>query len=474
MRHAMTGVARWQFRLSRVTNALLHSLVLSFPFIAFQRMLRSMPPRTNRWRPRDAQPPQPEAGQQKDAELGAGSAPTRAAATSSTRAQMSRVPERRNYDPANYPASTPTTQEFVFGTSKWQSPSVPIGFTISDDLKLDAYITDGTFGRCFHVSTLPASGKWPKAKEGLVAKIMRPIAKHNQYIGDATIEACYLTQLMSHESCPSSIVKFYGSVIFPDPQNADKRFHALIFEACAASLHAFWQDYARRQSWHNDDIRSIAFQLLQCCAFLHGLGFVHTDIKHKNIMLKTAALRSDSRRPLDASVRVIDFGNMTHTEDYHTQPIGTRQFRAPEIQLGLEWDDKCDLWGCGCVLHWMHESRTVFEPYSEADQLQLMEELVGRSLPQKLIARSKRQHLFEGGELKQRHGKTCSSKGVGKKGKKGGGKGSVSVVPISEGVKDPGLQGLLLDLLELDPLDRLPAGTLLTKYDSYFREGVLS
>ena len=274
-----------------------------------------MRPRGNRWRPRAAQSAQPEAGQPQDAEPGALIATT-SATIPPTRAREPRAPARRNYDPANYPASIPTTQEFVFGTPKWQSPSVPSGFTISDDLKLDAYLTDGTFGRCFKVSVLPGSDKWVRAKEGLVAKIMRPTAKHNQYIGDAEIEAGYLTKLMSHESCPSSIVKFYGSVVFPDPLNADKRFHALIFEACDASLHAFWQDYARRRSWHNDDVRSIAFQLLQCCNFLHGLGFVHTDIKHKNIMLKVAALRTDSLRPVDASVRVIDFGNMTHADDY--------------------------------------------------------------------------------------------------------------------------------------------------------------
>jgi len=170
---------------------------------------------------------------------------------------------------------------------------------------------------------------------------------------------------------------------------------------------------------------------------------------------------------------VIDFGNMTHTDDYHTQPIGTRQFRAPEIQLGLDWDVKFDLWGCGCVLHWMHEARTVFEPHSEIEQLDLMERLVSKALPEKLIARSKKRHFFEDGKLKRRDGK-ASGKTEGGKGKKGaskknGGKGGSSLVPISEGVNDLGLQVLLLDLLELDPLDRLSAGVLLKKHESYFR-----
>merc|ERR1712203_214272 len=92
----------------------------------------------------------------------------------------------------------------------------------------------------------------------------------------------------------------------------------------------------------------------------------------------------------------------THEEDYHTQPIGTRQFRAPEIQLGLDWDVTFDLWGSACVLHWMHESRTGFEPKTEIEQLCLMEALVGRKLPAKLVKRSKKQHLFENGVLKSR------------------------------------------------------------------------
>jgi len=281
---------------------------------------------------------------------------------------------------------------------------------------------------------------------------MRPIAKQNQYFGDAEIEASYLSSLMSDSGCPASIVKFFGSVRLPDPLNSQRQFHALIFEECGASLHAFWQDYAKRHAWHSDDICSIAFQVLQCCAFLHGKRFVHTDLKHKNIMLKSAEVRDDGLRPKSCSIKVIDFGNMTHEDDYHTQPIGTRQFRAPEIQLALDWDVKFDLWGSACVFHWMHESRTVFEPKSETDQLYLMETLVGRELPEKLIKRSKKQHFFHNGKLKARNAGTLHSK----------------VVPIPVGVKDAGFKHLLLDLFELDPMDRLPAVALLEKHAAFF------
>jgi len=386
-------------------------------------------------------------------------------------AQDSQIVERRrNYDPANYPASTPKTQEFIFGTPKWQRPSIPAAFKISDDLIIDKYLTDGTFGRCFSLRVAPDSKEWGSITGGLVAKVMRPIAKQNQYYGDAEVEASYLSRLMSHKSCPESIVKFFGSVIFPDPLNTQRRFHALIFEVCAASLHAFWQDCAKRQSWHPDDICTISCQLLQCCAFLHGQGFVHTDLKHKNIMLKSSVLREGSLRPLGCGIRVIDFGNMTHADDYHTQPIGTRQFRAPEIQLGLDWDEKFDLWGTGCVLHWMHEARTVFEPHSEAEQLELMEILVGATLPEKLIARSKKHQLFVNGELRRRIGRGAVNADLAGKdwSKTGGRRAGNTLVPISAGVKVKELRYLLLDLFELDPLDRLPAAVLLEKHAAYF------
>ena len=150
---------------------------------------------------------------------------------------------------------------------------------MNDQLSLCRYLTDGTFGRCFTVAD---------GQEHFVAKIMRAAAKHHQYIGDAKIEAAYLAKLMSAAGCPQSIVTFYRSIIIPDPCNDAKTFHALIFEECACSLHEFWQrNYQpRRVTWHIDDIRSVAFQLLECCKFLHDLGFTHTDIKHKNVMLK--------------------------------------------------------------------------------------------------------------------------------------------------------------------------------------------
>ena len=145
--------------------------------------------------------------------------------------------------------------------------------------------------------------------------------------------------------------------------------------------------------------REVARQLLQCCVFLHQQRLVHTDIKHKNVMFKHAGV--DGNRPVSTTIKVIDYGNMTHDTDFHTFPIGTRQFRvssssvcrfrvrlrcgcvfmkAPEVQLGIAWDEKFDLWGVclermhvialqNCIPHLFTDHNHVVFPFVHSSQV---------------------------------------------------------------------------------------------------------
>ena len=46
---------------------------------------------------------------------------------------------------------------------------------------------------------------------------------------------------------------------------------------------------------------------------------------------------------------VIDFGGARYDEEDRHGIINTRQYRAPEVLLGLEWDEESDVWGVGCI-----------------------------------------------------------------------------------------------------------------------------
>jgi serine/threonine protein kinase len=41
------------------------------------------------------------------------------------------------------------------------------------------------------------------------------------------------------------------------------------------------------------------------------------------------------RSPVHPEIRLIDFGGATFEDDYHTKIINTRQYRSPEVVLGL-------------------------------------------------------------------------------------------------------------------------------------------
>lgn len=115
-------------------------------------------------------------------------------------------------------------------------------------------------------------------------------------------------------------------------------------------------------------IWSFARQLLQSVAFLHRLSLVHTDLKPENILLvdssyeNVATTKVGARQALpqvtlrapttlthnlamqranakkkrvlnNSEIRLIDFGSATFNNEYHSQVVSTRHYRAPEIIL---------------------------------------------------------------------------------------------------------------------------------------------
>ncbi|KAL7177572.1 hypothetical protein ACSBR2_030849 [Camellia fascicularis] len=54
--------------------------------------------------------------------------------------------------------------------------------------------------------------------------------------------------------------------------------------------------------------------------------------------------------PKSSAIKLIDFGSTTFEHEDHTYVVSTRQYRAPEVILGLGWNYPCDLWSVDCIL----------------------------------------------------------------------------------------------------------------------------
>ena len=105
--------------------------------------------------------------------------------------------------------------------------------------------------------------------------------------------------------------------------------------------------------------------LRQVCASLaeaHAHGLVHRDVKPANIHLCRMGLEHDFVKVLDFGIvksrRAVAEGHVAATAD---KIIGTPAFMPPEMAAGDAVDGRADLYGVGCVAHWLLTGRLVFD-----------------------------------------------------------------------------------------------------------------
>lgn len=93
----------------------------------------------------------------------------------------------------------------------------------------------------------------------------------------------------------------------------------------------------------------------------------------------------DDNQILDENVQVklCDFGNGCWIDHHFTSTIQTRQYRSPEIILGGEYDETCDLWSYACMVFELVTGDYLFNPKSgddyakEEDHVAFIIELIG-------------------------------------------------------------------------------------------------
>nr|XP_057936555.1 homeodomain-interacting protein kinase 2-like [Doryrhamphus excisus] len=188
------------------------------------------------------------------------------------------------------------------------------------------FIGEGYFGKvamCKNVYTL----------ETVAIKIL----KHDAHIKqDHERELFMLKQISVLDPDKTNVVRFYEH--FEHEGNI-----CLVFEILDCNLIHLVEE-RQRQPLSLAEIRVIAHQLLVALDSLKVIGVVHTDIKPDNIMLV-------NRQEQPLRVKLIDFGNAILAskikKGLDIQPVG---YRAPEITLGLPYNENIDVWSVGCIL----------------------------------------------------------------------------------------------------------------------------
>lgn len=243
----------------------------------------------------------------------------------------------------------------------------------------------------------------------------------------------------------------------------------LVFECLGRSLYDFMKTHGFKP-FPLFCVREFARQILDALDFIHGFGLIHTDLKPENILLKHNKERSyrnedgtDQQIPASTSIKLIDFGGATYDNDKKSSVINTRQYRAPEVILGLGWSLPSDLWSTGCIIAELYQGDLLFQTHDNKEHLALMERIIGR-FPLDMLSRSK---TF-GSTVFDSYGWHCMELPSASKSHVN------KALPLESMVRESdqgeGLGTLLRSLLTIDPAVRATAGDALKSAIFSFRE----
>ena len=121
----------------------------------------------------------------------------------------------------------------------------------------------------------------------------------------------------------------------------------------------------------------IAFQLLNTLQLVHGANVVHCDIKPQNVCFDSIS---------QCTVKLIDFGSCVCKHDVRNSYVQSRWYRAPEVMLGMSYDEKIDVWGLGCVMAELLIGAPLFRGATVAQVLAAQQAVLG-PYPPSMISR---------------------------------------------------------------------------------------
>lgn len=243
----------------------------------------------------------------------------------------------------------------------------------------------GTFGKVFACRDRTTGAK-------VAIKVVRRVRKYTE---SAHVEADVLRRVNRADVKGNSLcVRFYGSFEY--------RGHVcLVFEQLGSSLYEY-SKALRHRPMPLYCVQAFSEQLLRAIAFMRDIRLVHTDLKPENVLLRVEGdfskvhaptMRRDGKRslaPLSTEVRVIDFGGATFEDAHHSRIINTRQYRSPEVILGLSWSYPSDVWSAACIIMEMYRGELLFQTHDTVEHLALMEKLLGH-IPSDLARRANRE-----------------------------------------------------------------------------------
>lgn len=222
---------------------------------------------------------------------------------------------------------------------------------------IESVIGNGGFGRVFRIKDKQDSECPIKALKRIQTDKIKDYNDFKLHLKIINREKNILRQLSADNNTQQhpNVIKFFDEIKFND-------YTCLITEYCPnGDLHELFS----KKRMKNEQIEiklqiSYAVQLLCGLKYMHSQSIIHRDIKPSNLVL------TDNY----TNIKYSDFGLSIQSDmtSICQSILGTYIYLAPEMNNGLQYDNKIDVWALGCVFY---EIGSLELAFSEAKQIDL-------------------------------------------------------------------------------------------------------
>jgi len=233
------------------------------------------------------------------------------------------------------------------------------GTVVAGRYRVEDYLGQAAFStaiQCLDMRSDPDNPEWVCLK----------VIKNNKDFFDQSLDEIKLLQYINSRGDPDKnhVLRMYDFFYY-------KEHLFIVSELLRENLYDF-QRYMRGSSeepyFTMPRLKRIMKQTLEALDYIHSLDLVHCDVKPENIVIK-----SYSR----CEVKLIDFGSSCYTHDHLTSYIQSRSYRAPEVILGMPYDQRIDVWSLGAVLAELHTAYVLFQNDSIQTMLARITGIIG-------------------------------------------------------------------------------------------------